>query len=84
MKKERKWLSPLSRAIWCSPSDTVLVGIARMYIREGYDWSIVRKRLDFMHDASAVVSIDKEIAVTVSKCYIEMLEKSKELNQPKP
>lgn len=64
--------------------DIVLAEVARKYVREGYDDSTVKKRLDFMHDVSAVVSIDREIAVTASKCYIEMVEKSKELKQPKP
>jgi predicted nucleic acid-binding protein len=64
--------------------DTVLVEIARKYIREGIDPKIVDQRLDQITEASNIICLDAKLAATAAKCYLEMevnAKKSK-LNRP--
>ncbi|MCW4044526.1 MAG: PIN domain-containing protein [Candidatus Bathyarchaeota archaeon] len=58
-------------------TDTVIAEIARKYLREGVEESIIRERLVAIEEISDIVSIDKDIAIESAKCYMELADKAK-------
>ena len=55
----------------------VLAEIARKYIREGMDLSVVEKRLEIIEEVSTIIGIDHKIALEAGKAYVELLQYSK-------
>ena len=64
--------------------DIALAEIARKYIREGVEENIIQLRLQQIEDASNIVGVDAEIALSAAKCYIEMQANAKKLNLKMP
>ncbi len=64
--------------------DTVLAEIARKYLREGVEESIVKARLEQITAASKITYLDAKTAMESAKCYIELQEKARQsdLNTP--
>jgi predicted nucleic acid-binding protein len=64
--------------------DTVLAEIARKYVREGAQETIVNDRLEQITAASTVTYLDTKTALESAKCYLELLEEAKKrkLNVP--
>jgi len=52
--------------------DIVLAEIARKYLREGVESSIIADRLQVIAKVSIVVPIDAEVAVVAAKSYLEL------------
>ena len=63
---------------------TVLVEIARKYIREGADEKTVGARLEVIASASNIIHIDVGIALEAARCYLELATyaKKSKLNSP--
>ena len=57
----------------------VLAEIARKYIREGINTSVVKQRLQIIGELSTIIRIDYSIALEAAKAYLELLEHSKKL-----
>ena len=64
--------------------DTVLAEIARKYIREGIESSIVNRRLEQITANSLIVCLDSKLALESAKCYIELVDiaRNNKLNTP--
>lgn len=57
--------------------DVVLAEIARKYRREGFDRTVIEKRLDRIAEASQVVSIDKNVALASASAFFDLREEAK-------
>jgi len=64
--------------------DVVLAEIARKYGREGFERTVIEKRLDRIAEVSQVISIDKEVALASASAFFDLREgaKKKGLNEP--
>lgn len=64
--------------------DIVLAEVARKYLREGFNKSVISKRLKTISELSRIVPITSEIALGTAECYMELLHKAKneELKDP--
>jgi len=52
----------------------VLGELARKYLREGFEESEIRKRLEFISARTEIIGIDIETSIMAAKLYIELLE----------
>ncbi len=57
--------------------DVVLAEIARKYKREGFDRTVIEKRLDRIAEASQLVSIDKNVALASASAFFDLREEAK-------
>ncbi len=57
--------------------DIVLAEIARKYLREGFNKSVISKRLKTISEASKIATITPEIALGSAECYMQLLRKAK-------
>ena len=64
--------------------DIVLAEIARKYVREGVEDTIIKSRLHQIDDSSNIVCLDTEIALSAAKCYIEMQANAKKMKLTLP
>ena len=64
--------------------DVVLAEVARKYMREGINDSIIEERLGQMEDASSIIGLDSQTALVAAKCYLEMEARAKNQKQPTP
>jgi predicted nucleic acid-binding protein len=64
--------------------DIVLAEIARKYIREGFDETTVKVRLQQIIDNSKVTSVNSKLALESAKCYQELVSNARKnkLNSP--
>jgi predicted nucleic acid-binding protein len=64
--------------------DVVLAEIARKYRKEGFDRTVIEKRLDRIAEASQVISIDKNVALASASAFFDLREeaKRKDLGEP--
>ena len=57
--------------------DIVLAEIARKYLREGMDVSLIAERLSMINKISVIVPVDVKIAIETAKSYLELKEIAK-------
>lgn len=57
--------------------DVVLAEIARKYLREGIEETLVGERLRVVSSASVVTPIDSEVALSAGRVYSELVEKAR-------
>ena len=57
--------------------DSVLAEVARKYLREGFNKSVISKRLKTISESSRIVTVTPEIALGSAECYMELLRKAK-------
>jgi predicted nucleic acid-binding protein len=57
--------------------DIVLAEVSRKYLREGFNKSLISKRLKSISESSRIVTITPEIALGSAECYLELLRKAK-------
>jgi predicted nucleic acid-binding protein len=64
--------------------DIVLAEVARKYIREKVEDTIVKKRLQQINENSKIINLDPRIAFESANCYSEILSyaKKNKLNTP--
>jgi predicted nucleic acid-binding protein len=64
--------------------DIVLTEVARKYIRDGVEGSVVISRLEQISTNSKITYIDNEIALESAKCQIELanIARNNRLNSP--
>ena len=64
--------------------DIVLAEIARKYAREDVQESIISTRLEQIEDASSIIGLNAEMALTAAKCYLEIEATAKKRKQTQP
>ena len=64
--------------------DTVLVEVARKYLREGVSEETTRHRLSTILEASEPSYVDDELATEASKAYFELESKARKEKLKKP
>lgn len=64
--------------------DTVLAEVARKYVREGVDLTIINTRLAQIIGASNIICLDAKLAIDAARCYLEIEAKARKskLNLP--
>ena len=83
-EKGRKIDNILESADEVYTPDTVLAEVARKYVREGVDLTIINTRLAQIVGASTVICLDAKLAIDAARCYLEIEAKARKskLNLP--
>ncbi len=83
-EKGRKIDNILESADEVYTPDTVLAEVARKYVREGVDLTIINTRLTQIVGASKVICLDAKLAIDAARCYLEIEAKARKskLNLP--
>jgi len=61
-----------------------LAEIARKYVRENVEDTIIHLRLQQIEDASNIVYLDSKLALTSAKCYLELDANAKKFKLQAP
>ncbi len=64
--------------------DTVLAELSRKYLREAVPEKTTRERLAMVQEASHILRITSDLAISASKAYFELSEKAKKARLSSP
>ena len=64
--------------------DIVLAEIARKYLREGVDKGVIGQRLDWIIEASSIVSVDRDAAIESGSAFLELRQEAKKKGVSEP